>query len=77
MVIVRTALALRKTNSLSKRLGVGMASAGNETIRIEIVEKTLVRLLSAGQVCAGIFAAWIVNPNFFTGGFSVKPVRLK
>jgi hypothetical protein len=29
-----------------------MAKAGKETIRIEIAEKTLVRLLRAGQVCA-------------------------
>lgn len=41
-----------RKNSLSKKLVIGMAKTGNGFIRIEITEKTLIRLLRAGQVCA-------------------------
>ena len=52
MAIVQIAHVPGKRKRPNKRLVVGMAKAGKETVRVEIAEKTLVRLLRAGQVCA-------------------------
>jgi hypothetical protein len=52
MAIAQIARAPGKRKRPNKRLVVGMAKAGKETVRIEISEKTLIRLLRAGQVCA-------------------------
>lgn len=52
MAIVQIAHVPEKRKRPNKRLVFGMAKAGKGTIRIEIAETTLNRLLRAGQVCA-------------------------
>jgi len=57
MEIARIALALKRSNSVKKE-GVGifeMTTAYKKSVRVEITEETLSRLLKGGQVCAADF----------------------